>query len=252
MAFFGFLGLKTKYIEKQCRITLLHNFAESLIFLCFWGVGTSAPKIATARLLLAPCFSSTGCAVKFCNFNRRQSKGGRSILSVRSSPVKADLDDSRSKGRPCRSLVAFLSLQLRIHAPLGWRWCHETCSSGGARHLKRLLKTVAVILPASASWSPYPSVGECGVRLLPVSGGAIRLNRCGRGAPRPTARASAPRLGHPSIGPRVAHDLTRGRRPPSDRGRRFRSGADLCGLSRCHRAGMHGSSPCMTTPGPVG
>jgi hypothetical protein len=44
---------------------------------------------------------------------------------------------------------------------------------------------------------------------LPVSGGAIRRDRCGRGAPRPTARASAPRPGRPSIGPRVAHDLTR-------------------------------------------
>src|SRR5216684_8582045 len=30
------------------------------------------------------------------------------------------------------------------------------------------------------------------IRLLPVSGGAIRRNRCGRGALRPTARASAP------------------------------------------------------------
>src|SRR6266478_5906873 len=28
----------------------------------------------------------------------------------------------------------------------------------------------------------YPSVGGCGLRLLPVSGEAIRLNRCGRGA----------------------------------------------------------------------
>src|SRR6188768_3975917 len=38
-----------------------------------------------------------------------------------------------------------------------------------------------------------PSVGGCRIRLLPVSGGATRRARCGRGAPRPTAPASAPR-----------------------------------------------------------
>src|SRR5689334_11590419 len=47
------------------------------------------------------------------------------------------------------------------------------------------------------------------VRLLPVSGGAIRRDRCGQGALRPTAPASAPRPGRPSIGLGVAHDLTR-------------------------------------------
>jgi acetyltransferase-like isoleucine patch superfamily enzyme len=50
--------------------------------------------------------------------------------------------------------------------------------------------------PASATtcWhliESTPSVGGCKIRLLPVSGGAIRPNRCGRGALRPTARASA-------------------------------------------------------------
>src|SRR5689334_5242943 len=43
----------------------------------------------------------------------------------------------------------------------------------------------------------------CRIRFLPVSGGgAIRRDRCGRGALPPTARASAPRHGRPSIGPR--------------------------------------------------
>jgi len=70
--------------------------------------------------------------------------------------------------------------------------------------------------------SPYPSVGGCGIRLLRVSGGAIRRNRCGRGAPRPTARASAPRPGRRSIGPRGRSRPHAGRRPPSDSGRRFR------------------------------
>src|SRR6266436_8528064 len=37
------------------------------------------------------------------------------------------------------------------------------------------------------------------IRLLPVSGEAIRRNRCGRGALRPTARASAPRPGGGSL-----------------------------------------------------
>src|SRR5262249_62372954 len=41
------------------------------------------------------------------------------------------------------------------------------------------------------------------IRLLPVRGGAIRRDRCGRGALRPAARASAPRHGCPSIGPRA-------------------------------------------------
>jgi hypothetical protein len=54
---------------------------------------------------------------------------------------------------------------------------------------------------------------------LPVSGGAIRRNRCGRGALRPTARASAPRRGRPSIGPRGRARPDAGRRPPSDSGR---------------------------------
>src|SRR5947209_4690935 len=49
---------------------------------------------------------------------------------------------------------------------------------------------------------------RCRIRLA-VSGGAIRRNRYGRGAPRPTALASAPRLGRPSTGLGVAHDLTR-------------------------------------------
>src|SRR5689334_11230587 len=40
------------------------------------------------------------------------------------------------------------------------------------------------------------------IRLLPVSGGAIRRDRCGRGALRPTARANAPRRGCRNIGPR--------------------------------------------------
>jgi hypothetical protein len=71
-------------------------------------------------------------------------------------------------------------------------------------------------------WSTYPSVGRCGIRLPPVSGGAIRSNRCGRGAPRPTARASAPPPDRPSIGPRGHTRPHAGRRPPSDSGRRFR------------------------------
>jgi hypothetical protein len=72
------------------------------------------------------------------------------------------------------------------------------------------------------AWSPYPSVGGCGIRLLPSSGGAIRRNRCSQGAPRPTARASAPRPGRRSIGPRGRSRPHAGRRPPSDNGRRVR------------------------------
>jgi hypothetical protein len=56
------------------------------------------------------------------------------------------------------------------------------------------------------------------IRLLPVSGGTIRRNRCGRGALRPTARASAPRPGRPSIGPQDRARPHAGRRPPSDSG----------------------------------
>ena len=57
---------------------------------------------------------------------------------------------------------------------------------------------------------------------LPVSGGAIGRDRCGRGALRPTARASAPRPGRRSIGPRGRARPHAGRRPLSDSGRRFR------------------------------
>src|SRR6266403_3551485 len=60
------------------------------------------------------------------------------------------------------------------------------------------------------------------IRLLPVSGGAIRRDRCGRGALRPTVPASARRPGRPSIGPRDRSRPRAGRRPPSDSGRRFR------------------------------
>jgi hypothetical protein len=67
-----------------------------------------------------------------------------------------------------------------------------------------------------------PSVGGCRIRLLPVSGGAIRRDRCGRGALRPTARVSAPRPGRPSIGPRDHTRPHAGRPPPSDSGRLFR------------------------------
>ena len=61
------------------------------------------------------------------------------------------------------------------------------------------------------------SVGECAIRLLLASGGAIRPNRCGRGAPRPTAPTSAPLSGHRSIGPRGHSRPHAGRRSPSDR-----------------------------------
>ena len=88
---------------------------------------------------------------------------------------------------------------------------------------------------------PYPSVGGCGIRLLPVSGGAIRRNQCGQGALRPTARASAPRPGRRSIGPRGRSQPYAGRRSPSDGGRRipgtlltFRAG-DLDDAGAWHR-----------------
>src|SRR5438874_13330188 len=58
-------------------------------------------------------------------------------------------------------------------------------------------------------------------RLL-LTAEAIRPNRCGRGAPRPTAPRSAPPRARPNIGPQ---DHTRPRaclRPPSDTGRRSR------------------------------
>jgi hypothetical protein len=42
--------------------------------------------------------------------------------------------------------------------------------------------------------------------------GAIRRNRCGRGAPRPTARSSTPRPGRRSIGPRGRSQPHAGRR----------------------------------------
>jgi len=60
------------------------------------------------------------------------------------------------------------------------------------------------------------------IRLWPVSGGAIRPNRCGRGALRLTARASVPRPGRRSIGPRDRSPPRAGRRPPSNSGRRIR------------------------------
>src|SRR2546421_9814634 len=47
---------------------------------------------------------------------------------------------------------------------------------------------------------PSPSVGGCRIRLLPVSGGDIRRNRCDPGALRTSARASAPRPGRPRYG----------------------------------------------------
>src|SRR5215469_10075837 len=49
----------------------------------------------------------------------------------------------------------------------------------------------------------------CSVRLLSVSGGAIRRDRYGRGALRPTAPASAPRPGRRISGLGVADDLAR-------------------------------------------
>src|SRR5262249_13461209 len=70
--------------------------------------------------------------------------------------------------------------------------------------------------------APILRLARCGIRLLPVSGGTIRRNRCGRGALRPTARASAPQPGRRSIVPRGRSRPYAGRRPPSDSGRRIR------------------------------
>ena len=81
-------------------------------------------------------------------------------------------------------------------------------------------RAAAAYLPA-APHKGWPELVHRRIRLLPVSGGAIRRNRCGRGARRPTARVSAPRPGRRSIGPRGHSRLYADRQPPSDSGRRF-------------------------------
>jgi len=79
--------------------------------------------------------------------------------------------------------------------------------------------------PPSPFWQRRQAdvlVVACGIRLLPVRGGAIRPSRCGRGAPRPTARANAARRGRRSSGRHGHAPPHAGRRPPSDSGRRIR------------------------------
>src|SRR3982074_3336316 len=63
------------------------------------------------------------------------------------------------------------------------------------RH-RRTNATSLIVIVASFVRCPGPARTDwaylrCGIRLLSVSDGAIRRNRCGRGAPRPTARASS-------------------------------------------------------------
>jgi hypothetical protein len=65
-------------------------------------------------------------------------------------------------------------------------------------------------------------LGRCKVRPLPVSGGAIRLNRSDRGGLRPTGRANTPRRDRPSIGPRGHAPPRANRQAPSDSGRQIR------------------------------
>src|SRR5215467_537773 len=63
----------------------------------------------------------------------------------------------------------------------------------------RLTGAVFVTVDVSPPWSaPVPSAATLRSIIMPsarpcLSGGAIRRKRCGRGAPRPTARASTPR-----------------------------------------------------------
>jgi hypothetical protein len=85
------------------------------------------------------------------------------------------------------------------------------------RH-RRTNATSLIVIVASFVRRPEPARTDwaylrCGIRLLPVSGGAIRRNRCGRGALRPTARAKPPRPGCRSIGPRGRARPHAGRRP---------------------------------------
>jgi hypothetical protein len=64
------------------------------------------------------------------------------------------------------------------------------------------------------SRSAIPSAGGCRIKLLSVSGGAIRRDRCGGGALHPMVQASAPRAGRQSTGPRDRSRPRAGRRPP--------------------------------------
>src|SRR5262249_43485488 len=85
------------------------------------------------------------------------------------------------------------------------------------RHYCAFVALYARTLPngrAATTGSPYSSVGGTGISVLPVSGGAIRRDRCDQGALRPTAPASAPRPGRGSIGPRGRSRPHGGRRPP--------------------------------------
>src|SRR5258706_2818907 len=64
--------------------------------------------------------------------------------------------------------------------------------------------------------SPYSSVRGCGIRILPMSGGAIRLSRCGQGGPRPMARETACPPGPRRIRPPGQRRPHPGPPPPSD------------------------------------
>jgi hypothetical protein len=116
----------------------------------------------------------------------------------------------------------------RITLESGHRSMQSTCLKGAQEETFRVEVISVVRSPRrrlrAASAAPLShgarsSVGCWRIRLLPVSGGTIRRNRCGRGALRPTARASAPRPGRPSIGPQGRSRPHAGRRPPSDSGR---------------------------------
>jgi hypothetical protein len=136
---------------------------------------------------------------------RVSSRQGSSIhhwrFGILGRPPFAGDDGLDSIFKPARSFAATPSRSRRAFSP---QRCERPASRCGS--------SIRNGCAASPGW-------RLRIRLLPVSGGAIRRNRCGRGALRPTVRASAPRPGRPSIGPQGRSRPHAGRRPPSDSGR---------------------------------
>ncbi len=183
---------------------------SSLSALCFSTI-TDLRRNVTPRPPAAP-FIPGKSKLEGLYLNRESrdfpDSGGRRVVAA-PGPYSTRMPLTRS----CRERSATRGRQ-------GSPWRYST--SAHSRRRRRAAGWRRATNRGCVSRSPDPSVRGRGIRLPPVSGGAIRRGRCGRVGPPPMARASAPRPGRRSIGRRGRARPDAGLPPPSDSGRRCR------------------------------
>ena len=148
---------------------------------------------------------------------RARKASGPSSRRSSSQPGRFTRRQGRANGRPPQRIGPMPAPVVRSYEFWRPRWLFR---------LNRFSEA-AITRVVGISFVAHCRRDRLGVAPMPdqaaaCEGGAIRRNRCGRGAPRPTARASTPRPGRRCIGPRGRSRPHAGRRLPSDSGRRFR------------------------------